>query len=136
MQIVRLLTRENYVPKWDSFAIYWIGILLRNYKTEFASNSVAHASVEFIPEYYLEAKKHFDDFMKIEFEEDLGDLTVKIIYEILMKESYVKPKVMVKFPKHNYKYIWKIVNNVFMNSESLHIFLCIKLYLMDVFYTE
>ena len=68
MQIVRLLTRKRYVPKWDSFAIYWIGILLRNYKTDFASNSVLHASVEFIPEYYLEAKKHFDDFMKIEFD--------------------------------------------------------------------
>ena len=34
-----------------------------------------------------------------------------------MKESYVKPKVMVKFPKHNYKYIWKNINNVFLDHE-------------------
>ena len=95
---------------------YWIGILLRNYKPDFASNSTLHASVEFIPEYYLEAKKHFDDFMKLDFQEDLSDLTVKLIYEILMNESYVKPRVMVKFPKHNYKYIWKNINNVFYNN--------------------
>ena len=31
MIIVRLLTYENYVPKWVHFAIYWRGILLRNY---------------------------------------------------------------------------------------------------------
>ena len=117
MHIVRLLTHKDYKPKWVHFAIYWVGLLLRKYKAEFSSNNTAHSCVEFIPKFYLEAKKYFDEYMKIDPNANLPELTVKSIYEKLLESSYEKPKVMEKFPTYNFELIWKNINNVFLDYE-------------------
>jgi hypothetical protein len=117
MHIVRLLNHKHYVPKWVNFAIYWVGILLRKYRAEFASNSIPHSDVAFIPSFYHQAKLLFDDFMKSNPNIDLSQLSVKIIYEKLLETCSLKPKITINFPLHDYDRICQNVNNKFLDHE-------------------
>jgi hypothetical protein len=117
MHIVRLVTHEGYVPKWVHFAIYWVGLTLRKYREEFASNDIPH-SANFVPAFYYESKKYFDEFMTENPNVVLKELTVKLIYEKLLENTYETPKIIQKHPLHNYEFIWRNVNNKFLEHKQ------------------
>jgi len=118
MHIVRLVTHKNYVPKWVHFAIYWVGLSLRKYREEFASNNKPHSGFDFIPAFYYESKIYFEEFMNENPNVILKDLTVKIIYEKLLENINEVPKIIQKNPTHNYKFIWRNVNNKFLEHKQ------------------
>ena len=75
--------KDEYVPKWVYFAIYWVGLSLRKLRPDFASNNTLHC-LEYRPAYYNFAKKVIWQIIKKTFT-DVTKLTTKKVYDMLLK---------------------------------------------------
>ena len=118
MHIVRLLTyREEYVPKWVHFAVYWVGLHYREFCPDFASNMKLH-SLEYSPRFYRQCQLLFDEYMK-----DFGDkielktLSLKTIYKNLLTKVFMPPLIVSKFPVKDFSPVWPAVNDKFLDPE-------------------
>ena len=88
---------NNYNAAWTEFAIYWIGLDLRKYKSSFASNMRPH-SESFVPPFYSKCLKVFHEFI------DLLDIkpelciswTIKQVYIALINHDSYVPKCVKK----------------------------------------
>ena len=90
--------------KWKYFAIYWLGIQLRNFRPEYASNLIPH-SIK-IPKFY---KNSLKIFLKIaDLDVNLDKLTTKQIYNILLNDKILKPKVEKQYPDVDFGITWRI----------------------------
>ena len=93
--------------KWKYFAIFWLGIQLRNFHPDYASNLIPH-SIK-IPKFYKHSLKIF---LKIaDLDVNLSNLTTKQIYNILLNEKTIKPKVEKNFPGVDFGITWRIFKN-------------------------
>ena len=54
---------SDYHPKWTAFAIYWIGLSLREYNENFSSNLIPHC-MDFRPEFYENAYRTFRSYVE------------------------------------------------------------------------
>ena len=54
---------SDYLPKWTAFAIYWIGLSLREYNENFSSNLIPHC-MDFRPEFYENAYRTFRSYVE------------------------------------------------------------------------
>ena len=112
--IVKLILISDYIPKWAYFAIYYVGMELREYRPDFASNTMPH-SFEFRPQFYTEAIKYFKQFMLNNNDIDFEDLSVKMIYEKLIENQKIIPKIQQHFPDRDYEHIYRNINNPFLD---------------------
>ena len=91
---IRNLILKPYC-KWHTFAIYWIGLHLKNIKPEYARNTIPHAAE--IPLFYENAIKNFmiikNDFDTIDWKK----FTCKYIYNTFVNKIVKKPIVIEKF---------------------------------------
>ena len=91
---IRNLILKPYC-KWHTFAIYWIGLQLKNIKPEYARNTIPHAAE--IPLFYENAIKNFM-IIKNDFETiDWKKITCKYIYNTFVNKIVKKPIVIEKF---------------------------------------
>ena len=85
---------SDYQPKWTSFAIYWIGLGLREYNENFSSNLIPHC-MDFRPVFYENAYKLFKSYVE-NFpltSPNHFSRPVKQIYMELLSTSAVPPRV-------------------------------------------
>ena len=111
MHMVRFLSAPGVEPpKWIYFAIYWVGLQYRRFRPDFASNSTLHC-LEFRPAYYTFVKQAFDKYLESHSFVDVKQLTVKQIYEDLVKDTFTTPRVVQDNPEINYKPSWNVICN-------------------------
>ena len=89
--------KDEYVPKWVYFAIHWVRLSLRKFHPDFASNNILH-SLEYRPVYYNFAKGFSDKLFKKHPFTAVTKLTTKVVYDMLLKDDFVLPRIVSKFP--------------------------------------
>ena len=98
--------------KWTYFAIYWIGMYLRKYNSEFASLKIPHS--DYIPPFYkkcLEILREFESLPNVL----LGNLSCKEMYTILLNSNKTHPRIESVHTNVSYPLIWKSLNNKFLD---------------------
>ena len=117
MHIVNFFKSPEINPaKWVYFTKYWIGLQFRNSRPDFASNNTLHC-LEFRPPFYNFTKGAFDRFVTNHMFTDIKQLTNKKIYDSLIEEIFLRPRVTTEFPAIDLKSSWKIVCNKFIDPE-------------------
>ena len=117
LHIVKLLRSPvKDPPKWVFFTIYWVGLQLRKYRPDFATNSTLHC-LEYRPQYYKFTKTAFDKYLETHMFVDIKKMTVKTIYEDLLDDTFTIPKVERDNPELNYNPSWSAVSNNFLDPE-------------------
>ena len=79
----------------EVFRYFWLGIQLRHFRPEYASNLITHTIK--IPKLYQNSLKIF--FRIADLHDNLSKLTTKQIYNILLIEKTIKPKVEKKLSR-------------------------------------
>ena len=85
-------------PKWVYFTIYWIGFQLRRFRPDYASNSTLHC-LDYRPSFYNFVKGNFDNYLKTHMFVDIRQVTVKSIYDDLLEDKFITPKVVRDNPE-------------------------------------
>ena len=107
--------KDEYVPKWVYFAIYWVGLSLRKLRPDFASNNTLHC-LEYRPAYYNFAKKVIWQIIKKNFhwcnqiDHQEG---VRYAIEIL----FMLPRIVSKFPGIGFSMVYKAIHHGFVDPE-------------------
>lgn len=102
--------------KWTYFAIYWIGLHLRNYNPDFASLNIPHS--DFIPPFYKRCLDLLKDFNKKVTNANFGNLPCKSMYTLLCNVHPTHPRIESVHPKIEYNNIWKSLLNTFIDPFS------------------
>ena len=97
--------------KWYYFAVYWLGMSLRNFNPDFASNLIPHS--ENIPQFYLQALVQFKAI--IQTDTNFSDITTKKLYVMLMERNTVIPRIIGKYPRVDFIHVWKNIQNKFVD---------------------
>ena len=108
---------EDYLPKWTHFAVYWIGLYLRDIRPDFASNMIPHC-LQFRPEFYTKALDLFKSYKRCfpaagQFE------SVKTIYSNLVTKVTMEPLIERErnYPNIDFKAVWKATSDPFLDPE-------------------
>ena len=117
------LSLVDPVPKWVSFAIYWVGLGLREYNEDFSSNLRPHC-MDFRPVFYKNAYKFFKDYMEF-FPPTVPNFyvkTVKQIYVELMSHVKTAPRVTIitlypELHKIDFRVTWQCISSNFLDPE-------------------
>ena len=123
--ILRLIASSysEYQPKWTAFAIYWLGIGLREYNENFSSNLRPHC-IDFRPLFYEKAYNSFQSYV-----EDFPitspahfDRPVKQIYIDLLQNEVVPPRISdIRIFPHlqnlNFRMLWNSCRLKFLDPE-------------------
>lgn len=99
----------NRQTKWKHFAVYWLGLSLRHYRPDFKSLKIPHS--ETIPTFYQLCMKAVQKFQTACPTLRLGNLSVKVIYNALIKSSHHRHIVSQKLPLVNFKVAWETLGN-------------------------
>ena len=113
-QILQLIKGEKV--KWKYFAVYWIGLNLRKYVSEFNSLTIPHS--ENIPNYYKTALLHFQQFEKLcpEFMQR-QIITTKFLYHKVLELKTETPRVEQIYPLLDFIQIWSYIQCEFVDSK-------------------
>lgn len=101
--------------KWTYFAIYWIGLFLRNHNSSFASLSIPHCDVTLIPPFYKSCLDCYRSFKEKYPDMQLGNFPVKQIYNALLKHEDYKHVITRKLPLVNFSKVWPVLLNKFID---------------------
>lgn len=103
MHLYKLIS--NHEANWTYFAKYWKGIHLRKLNASFASNLVPHS--DYVPLFYRECLTVFDNFLELYPDFLFDRISTQILYNLLLKNKSVLPKVYTIFPTINFNSLWK-----------------------------
>ena len=93
--------------KWQYFTIYWCGLSVRRYRSDFAMNNMPHS--EFIPRFYSACMEYFNEYINLlnGVDPDFNTPT-KNIYNVFINgvNSNCIPKVFSIFPTIDFNLGW------------------------------
>ena len=115
--IKRLLTVSG--PKWQEFAIYWIGHQLRRHNQTFASNLRPHAEVP--SPFYEKALWAFRQVSSLDPQLSIKDYTAKNTYAVLRKAQVKRPVILDKHPLVDFRQTWNAVTNRLVTPKAREI---------------
>ena len=110
---------SDYRPKWMAFSIYWIGLGLRDFNSDFASNLIPHC-MDYRPSFYEKSYALFKNYIeKFPMQNPANSRTVKQIYLDLMQDVVVKPRIEnnVNFQNIDFRPIWTTCKTNFFDPE-------------------
>ena len=117
MQLVKMISfKEEYTPKWVYFAIYWIGLGLRKFRPDFASNSTLHC-LDYRPAYYNFAKGFFDKLLEKHPFTDVTKLTTKKVYTILLQDQFEIPRIHTFYTDVDFDKAYRAIHDNFIDPE-------------------
>ena len=102
--------------KWTYFAIYWIGLYLKNYNPQFSSLSIPHS--DFIPPFYKHCLDLLRTFNELTNNKELKNLTVKDMYMLSSSSHPSHPRIESIHPHLDFVNIWKPFQNKFVDPFS------------------
>ena len=105
--IKRLIT-DTTPTKWKHFATFWVGLSLRQWAPDLASNLLPHSAWQ--PEFYQAALNEFRIFNADNFQ-DPRSLTVKSFYNYFNKQAAIQPRCLTAEPTINFTTTWQVLNN-------------------------
>ena len=97
--------------KWRYFSIYWLGMSLRHYCSDFASNLIPHG--EYTPRFYKSFMKCFKSVVSCD--SNMSVITTKMLYNKVMSCDVVIPRIVSKFPRVCFTKVWCNIHNVFID---------------------
>ena len=87
---------EDTRAKWKSFACYWVGLSLRRWQPQFASNLVPHSDWQ--PDFYRISLNDFKKIINRIPNVDPKNLTVKVAYRHLLSSAVFHPGALLQIP--------------------------------------
>ena len=116
---IRDLLNRDVTQVWEPFAIYFVGMSLRQWVPSFASNMFPHAGVP--PVFYTEVVGQFREF-SARLDGDfspLRELTTKQVYNQLLTKVFTPPLIEVKtnLPGVNFPEVWKNSSDAFVSPD-------------------
>ena len=111
-QVIQLI--NGHEAKWTFFAIYWLGLHIRQYVPAYASLSIPHA--EKIPQYYKYALLLFRKFETLSPQfMNQGKITITFIYSKLLQPTLVEPGCITIYPTINFTQVWPRIQSEFVD---------------------
>ena len=107
---------NDCTAKWTYFAIYWIGLYLRNYNLQFSTLSIPHS--DFMPPFYKHCLDLLRTFNELTNNKELKNLTVKDMYLLSSSTHPLHPRIESIHPHLDFVNIWKPFLNKFVDPFS------------------
>ena len=98
------------------FAIYWVGLGLRKFRPDFASNSTLHC-LDYRPAYHNFAKGFFDKLLEKHPFTDVTKLTTKKVYNILLQDQFAIPRIHTFYTDVDFDKAYRAIHNNFIDPE-------------------
>ena len=105
---VKRLIMDGPPTKWKHFATFWVGLSLRKWAPNLASNLLPHSDWQ--PEFYQAALNEFRIF-NAGNSVDPRSLTVKSLYNYFIKQAAITPRCIAAEPAINFTTTWRVLNN-------------------------
>ena len=97
--------------KWRYFAIYWIGLYLRKYNSNFVSLNIPHSDE--IPPFYKRCLDLLRNFETKASNIKISNLSCKQFYRIISNIHTDHPRIESVHPKIDFRYIWSSLQDKF-----------------------
>jgi hypothetical protein len=100
--------------KWTYFAVYWIGLSLRQWNAEFADNNRPH-TLDFTPPFYVKCMKEYHNCVEKTPKFPFSNATTKVLYQHELTSSSKIPRAVALHPHIIFGRVMSNVHNTFVD---------------------